>query len=235
MTTTVLDQLLELQERLDESFRARRASGNVDVDRHDSIDALDCRVAPLVAPTRAGAVTQGDAPLRLRHLLPESDERAGHLCRARAATMRTSAWRGLARNGNHPKRSMSFLLVAAEIISIAQQARPDSSGHRLLTRMRSRMTSALAGMTSSGPDHWASSRRPRPLASNSARWVISLGKPPLYATGSATVQRLFGTTIGSAAGSRLAWLFTAPPSLPTRPRLGGSADRRAPLPNRAAG
>ncbi len=33
---------------------------------------------------------------------------------------------------------------------------------------------------------------------------MSLGKPPLYATGSATVQRVFGTTMGSAAESRLA-------------------------------
>ena len=53
------------------------------------------------------------------------------------ATMSTSAWRGLARNGNMPHRSMSFLDVAADIISIAQQARPDSSGHRLFIRMRS--------------------------------------------------------------------------------------------------
>jgi hypothetical protein len=53
------------------------------------------------------------------------------------ATIRTSAWRGLARNGNQPKRSMSFLLVAAEIISMAQQARPESNGQRLFIRIRS--------------------------------------------------------------------------------------------------
>ena len=53
------------------------------------------------------------------------------------ATMSTSAWRGLARNGNMLKRSMSLTLVAADIISIAQQARPDSSGQRLFIRMRS--------------------------------------------------------------------------------------------------
>jgi hypothetical protein len=33
---------------------------------------------------------------------------------------------------------MSFLDVAADIISMAQQARPDRSGHRLFIRMRSR-------------------------------------------------------------------------------------------------
>jgi hypothetical protein len=54
------------------------------------------------------------------------------------ATIRTSAWRGLARNGNMPQRSMSFLEVAADIISMAQQARPDRRGHRLFMRMRSR-------------------------------------------------------------------------------------------------
>ena len=54
------------------------------------------------------------------------------------ATISTSAWRGLARNGNIPQRSMSFLEVAADIISMAQQASPDSSGQRLLARIRSR-------------------------------------------------------------------------------------------------
>ena len=37
-----------------------------------------------------------------------------------------------------PQRSMSFFDVAADIISIAQQASPDSSGHRLFIRIRSR-------------------------------------------------------------------------------------------------
>ena len=54
------------------------------------------------------------------------------------ATMSTSAWRGLARNGNMPQRSMSFFDVAVDIISMAQQASPDRSGHRLFIRMRSR-------------------------------------------------------------------------------------------------
>jgi hypothetical protein len=33
---------------------------------------------------------------------------------------------------------MSFFEVAVDIISMAQQARPESSGHRLFMRMRSR-------------------------------------------------------------------------------------------------
>ena len=58
--------------------------GHVDVDRHDPVDPLDRRVAPLVAAARAGAVAHRDAPLGLRHLLPEADQRAGHLGRQRA-------------------------------------------------------------------------------------------------------------------------------------------------------
>src|SRR5215203_6545699 len=54
------------------------------------------------------------------------------------ATISTSACRGEARNGNMPQRSMSLREVAADIISMAQQARPDRSGHRLFIRMRSR-------------------------------------------------------------------------------------------------
>ena len=95
------------------------------------------------------------------------------------ATISTSAWRGEARNGNIPQRSMSFLLVAADIISIAQQASPDRSGHRLLARIRSRTMSALVGIISSGPAQRALSRRPAPEASNSRRWVISEACPPL--------------------------------------------------------
>jgi hypothetical protein len=40
---------------------------------------------------------------------------------------------------------MSFLLVAAEIISMAQQGRPESNGQKLFARMRSRTVSALVG------------------------------------------------------------------------------------------
>src|SRR5918995_6134225 len=44
------------------------------------------------------------------------------------ATISTSAWRGLARNGKWPNLSRSFFEVAVDIISIAQQARPESNG-----------------------------------------------------------------------------------------------------------
>src|SRR5687768_15410085 len=53
-------------------------------------------------------------------------------------TISTSAWRGLARNGNIPKRSMALTLVAVLIISMAQHERPERSGHSEFARIRSR-------------------------------------------------------------------------------------------------
>ena len=58
-----------------------RAAGHVDVHGHHPVDALDGRVGALVAAAGAGAVTHRHAPLGLRHLLPEPDERSGHLGR----------------------------------------------------------------------------------------------------------------------------------------------------------
>src|SRR5438309_11623717 len=53
-------------------------------------------------------------------------------------------------------------------------------------------------MTSRTPVQRASSRRPTPAASSSARWVISAGRPPSYAAGSAGCHSSFRTTTGSA-------------------------------------
>src|SRR5579859_6754253 len=71
VAAAVLDELLELHHAVDEALRPRRAAGDIDVDRHDPVDPLDRRVAPLVATAGARAVAHRDAPLRLRHLLPE--------------------------------------------------------------------------------------------------------------------------------------------------------------------
>ena len=43
----------------------------------------------------------------------------------------TSAWRGLPRKTSAPKRAMSNRLLAVQIISMAQQARPKPRGQRL--------------------------------------------------------------------------------------------------------
>jgi hypothetical protein len=67
---------------------------------------------------------------------------------------------------------MSFLLVAAEIISMAAETRqqrpeavhPDQVEHDINLRWDG----------FEGPDQRAWSRRPRPLASNSTRWVMSV-------------------------------------------------------------
>src|SRR5712691_5398644 len=110
MATTVLDQLLEVQERVDEGFRARRTTRDVDVDRHDPIDALDRRVAPLVATAGAGAVAEGDAPLWLGHLVPQPDERTGHLRRAGAGDDQDV---GLARTGPEGEPAEAVHVVLA--------------------------------------------------------------------------------------------------------------------------
>src|SRR5664279_491471 len=79
VTAPVLDDLLELHHPVDESLWPGRTAGDVHVDGQDPVDPLDGRVAPLVAPAGTGAVAHGHAPLRLGHLLPQPDERAGHL------------------------------------------------------------------------------------------------------------------------------------------------------------
>src|SRR5439155_18570162 len=83
VAAAVFDELLELHHPVDEALGPGRTTGDVDVDRHDPIDPLDRRIAPLVPPARAGAVTHRDAPLRFRQLLPQPEERAGRLDRDR--------------------------------------------------------------------------------------------------------------------------------------------------------
>src|SRR6478735_7131237 len=80
----LLDQLLELHHPVDEALGPGRAAGDVDVHGHHAVDALDRAVGALVASARARAVAHRDAPLGLRHLLPQADERPGHLGRQRA-------------------------------------------------------------------------------------------------------------------------------------------------------
>src|SRR5215831_16840813 len=45
-------------------------------------------------------------------------------------TIMTSAWRGEPRKTSAPKRAMSNRLLAVQIISMAQQARPKPNGHK---------------------------------------------------------------------------------------------------------
>src|SRR5262245_43837619 len=72
------DLLLDLHDGVDDAFGPGRASGNVHVDRDEPVDSLDHGV--VIENASAGrAGTHGDAPLRLRHLLPDLQEHGHHL------------------------------------------------------------------------------------------------------------------------------------------------------------
>src|SRR5262245_29181155 len=65
----LLDLLLDVDERLQDLLRPRRATRNVDVHRHEAIDPLHDRVSVENA-TRRRARPHRDAPLGLGHLQP---------------------------------------------------------------------------------------------------------------------------------------------------------------------
>src|SRR6185369_8972829 len=67
-STFLLDLFLQQRDRIDQLFRTRRASGNVNVDRNPLVHSLDeSVVVEDSARSRTGA--HGDDPLRLRHLV----------------------------------------------------------------------------------------------------------------------------------------------------------------------
>src|SRR4051812_3689514 len=109
MAAAILDQLLELHHPEDEPLGTGRAAGHVDIDRHNAVDPLDRGVAPLVAAARARAIAHRDAPLRLRHLLPEADEGSCHLRRERP---RDDEDVGLARAGAEREHAPAIHVVA---------------------------------------------------------------------------------------------------------------------------
>src|SRR5207244_2823080 len=69
--TFVLDAVLQLDQSVEHGLGTRRASGNVNVDRDDAVDALEYGVV-IVGTARAGAGAEGHHPLRFRHLLPHT-------------------------------------------------------------------------------------------------------------------------------------------------------------------
>src|ERR1700682_1760727 len=69
--TFILDAVLQLDQPVDHGLGTRRASGNVNVDRDDTVDALEHGVI-VVGAARAGAGAEGHHPLRFRHLLPHA-------------------------------------------------------------------------------------------------------------------------------------------------------------------
>src|SRR6266446_6255086 len=79
----LVDLVLELQQRKEESFRTRGASYNVHVYRYDAIHPLQNRIS-VKGPSHAGACSHRNAPLRVRHLFPHALQHRRHLQRHRA-------------------------------------------------------------------------------------------------------------------------------------------------------
>ena len=68
---SLFDLLLQHHDAVDQAFGTRRTAGHVDVHRNDRVDALHHRVVVEHAAGRR-ARAHRDAPLRLRHLLPDA-------------------------------------------------------------------------------------------------------------------------------------------------------------------
>ena len=74
----VLDLVVQLEDRVDQHLRARRAAGEVHVDRDDVVDALDDRVV-VEHPAAAGADAHREHPLGVGHLVVDLAEHRRHL------------------------------------------------------------------------------------------------------------------------------------------------------------
>ena len=74
----VADLVAQLEHRVDQHLRPRRAAGQVHVDRHDVVDALDDRVVVEHA-AGAGADAHREHPLGVRHLVVDLAQHGGHL------------------------------------------------------------------------------------------------------------------------------------------------------------
>lgn len=70
---------LELEDAVHEGFGGRRAAGDVDVDRDDTVAATDDTVAVVVVAATVGAAAHGDDPSGLRHLIVDLAKSRGHL------------------------------------------------------------------------------------------------------------------------------------------------------------
>src|SRR2546430_8655116 len=92
------DLVLHPEQPFGERLGARRAARNVDVDRHDLVDALANRVGELEESAAVGAAPHADDVLGLRHLLVEELAALGHLVGERPghdhqiALARRGAW-----------------------------------------------------------------------------------------------------------------------------------------------
>jgi hypothetical protein len=73
------DLLLQHHQACEQRLRPRRATGDVDVDRDDEVDAGQRAVTEGEGPAHGGATAEGDDPLRLRHLQVDAAHGRGHL------------------------------------------------------------------------------------------------------------------------------------------------------------
>lgn len=64
----MLDSVLQLDEAVEHGLRARRATRNVKIDRHNAIDTLQDGVI-VVGPTRTRTGSEGNDPVRLGDLV----------------------------------------------------------------------------------------------------------------------------------------------------------------------
>src|SRR5438874_5116802 len=78
------DLLLQQQYAVEQRLRRRRASGHVDVDRHDPVAAAHDRVGIVIIAAAIGARPHRDHVTRLRHLVVDLAQRRRHLVGQRA-------------------------------------------------------------------------------------------------------------------------------------------------------
>ena len=93
------------------------------------------------------------------------------MCETRPETISRSAWRGEARNASIPKRAMSYREETIDIISIAQQASPNVSGHIDFVCDQATAFSSVVSISLSSSSSAPSSRSktPGPFAGHSTR------------------------------------------------------------------
>ena len=94
------DLLLEPDDPLEQRLGARRAPGDVDVDRDDRVDALGDAVGVPVGPAGVAAGAERDDVLRLGHLVVEAAYRRRHLVGHRAGHDHEVGLPGTGREGD---------------------------------------------------------------------------------------------------------------------------------------
>ncbi len=142
--------LLQRQDPVHQHLGPRRAAGHVHVHRHDRVDALHDRVVG-EHPAGRGAHAHRDDPLRFGHLVVDLPQDRRHLLRDAAGDDHQV---GLARRGPEqlpsPTATCRSAAAPVDIISIAQQARPNVAGH--IDCLRDQLTAGRGREQDPAPD-----------------------------------------------------------------------------------